>query len=242
MKKNFIIVFGSAVTKKYRYGRFLPSDIDVMSDMPISDVSKIVTEWGKKELHASLPIDLHKCTSQDDILVPILREEEHEEGKGYIILRGTPLVHTYICNRGFASVLRTYGDDPQVLLEKLKTPFLLSLLPETENYYDNGEGEDKYYSGLKAFRNAAAHVKDLDRVLSCLNCGKLLNILLHQDADNWMASPDITKTPLPYGYGWNRAVVVYVSSDKKQPVLCCCAGNKKEEKNEDEAIQILFNL
>lgn len=238
MNKNFIIVFGSAVTKKYRCGHYLPSDIDVISDMPMEEVTEIVTAWSKAELHASLPIDLHECPSPDDITVPILRADERAEGKGYIILHGTPVVHTDMCHRGFASVLRTYGDDPNRLLEELKTPSPLSLLPETERYFSSAYGEDKYYSGLKAFRNAAAHVKDLNYILSCLNCGKLLNMLLHQDADNWMASTDITKTPLPYGEGWTLAVIVYVSSDKTKPVLC---DWHSDGKNEDEAIQILFN-
>lgn len=239
MKKNFMIIFGSAVTKNYRSGRQLPSDIDVISDMEEKEIRKAVEAWSRKKFHASLPVDLHRPEQfSDRVSVPVLFEKEMQEGKGYIILCGNPAIRTYIRDRGFASILRMYGDDPEGILEKLKTPQKLSLLPETETY--SGEyGEDKYYSGLKAFRNAAAHVKELDVILSRLNCGKLLKILLRQDADNWMASPDITSEPLPHGDGWSHGVTVYVSSDKKEPVLRGREFNS--EKNEEEAIKILFN-
>lgn len=231
MNKNYIIVFGSAATKKFRHNHHLPSDIDVISDMPEQEVIPIVTEWGKKEFGTSLPVDLHPQSNTDCVRVPVL----HEGPGGFIVIKGNPAVHTHIRKRGFASILRMYGDDPEKLLAKLKAGEKLSLLPETEKYSDS-YGEDKYYSGLKAFRNAAAHVDNLDYILSRLNCGKLLKMLLRKDADNWMASSDITRHPLPYGDGWSLAVNINVSSDRTQPVLY----GIRETKNEEEAIKILF--
>lgn len=240
MQENFIIVFGSAVTKNFRSGRYLPSDIDVISDMEEHDIYRIVDAWASREFHASLPIDLHRLEQFSDcVRVPILFNNEQDEGRGYLILHGTPTVHTYIRDRGFASILRMHGNNPETLVKKLRNPQKLSLLPETETY--SGEyGEDKYYSGLKAFRNAAAHVDNLDEILSYLNCGNLLNMLLHRDADNWRASPDITDNPLPYGDGWTHAVTVHVSSDKNKPVLLY-SGHGAMDRNEMEAIDILFN-
>lgn len=241
MNENFIIVFGSAVTKNYRSGRYLPSDIDVISDMEEKDVIRLVTEWGKSEFHALLAVDLHRPEGSDCVRVPVLFKHEMEEGKGYLILYGNPKVRTYIRDRGFASILRMYGNNPDDLMEKLRNPRKLSLLPETETY-SGKEGEDKYYSGLKAFRNAAAHVDNLDEILSRLNCGNLLKLLLYRDADNWKASPDITDNPLPYGDGWTHAVTVHVSSVKTEPVLRGWDWVELEEiiRNEKEAIRILF--
>lgn len=142
------------------------------------------------------PLDIHQPVFiNGKIEVPVLKEEELTTG--YHILMGNPLVHTYIRDIGFASVLRIYGEDPNRLLEKLKDGEKLSLLPEG-SYYKSWDGMDKYYSGLKAFRNATQHSRIQD-ILPHLNCGRLLKRLLSEDPINWKASSDDSCIPYECG-------------------------------------------
>ena len=90
-----------------------------------------------------------------------------------------------------------------------------TLLPPQYTYYSVLDNMDKYYSGLKAFRNAVAHCKDIDSIFSQLNCGKILKRLVTEDPVNWISSSDIDGcSKLVYtGTGWSYASTLLVTTD-----------------------------
>lgn len=230
MNRDYIVVFGSAVTGCYRVGETQPHDIDVISNMSHSETVKIVGKWSISKFGTILPIDIH-TQSVEDIEIPCLDIDT----PSYIILQGDPVVIPFVRNTGFASVLRLHGNDPE--LDYFNVTQYLSLLPPQYSYADNGTNNDKYYSGLAAYRNAASHVNNLDTLLSRLNCGRILKRLLTEDAKNWQASPDITDDPLPYGHGWSLAVMLNISCNLHDPVF---EGSDGSLVYEDQAIGLLW--
>lgn len=207
-----LIIFGSAVTGSFRYGENEPSDIDVLSDGTIEEVKELVNKWSMKKFGKTLPIDLHKITNNEGrIEVPTLSIEN----PSFVILKGGENVIPHIRDDGFASILRICGNNPNKLLFKLKDVQHLSLLPPQYTYYSVLDNMDKYYSGLKAFRNAVAHCKDIDNIFQKLNCGKILKRLVTEDPVNWISSSDIDGcSKLVYtGTGWSYAATLLISTD-----------------------------
>lgn len=231
---EYIIIFGSAITRNYKLGHILPSDIDIISNMSEDKIQQKVNEWSLENFGNILPLDIHEpIYNGKKVEVPVLKKEELLTG--YKLLWGNPEVYTFIRDNGFASVLRVYGSNPEVLLERLKKGEILSLLPKG-SYYQSCDDMDKYYSGLQAYRNAAKHA-NLEEIFPHLNCGKLLKRLLTEDPTHWKASSDITDDPLPYGIGWSMAVNINISSDVTAPV---CISSTGENLTADDVEEIIF--
>lgn len=225
-----LIIFGSAVTGSFRYGESEPSDIDVLSDGTIEEVKELVNKWAMNKFDKVLPIDLHQIDNVEKINVPTLSMDS----PSFVILKGGENIVPHIRDDGFASILRIYGNNPKELLSKLKEVQHLSLLPPQYTYYSVLDNMDKYYSGIKAFRNAVAHCKDIDSIFSQLNCGKILKRLVTEDPVNWISSSDIDGySKLAYtGTGWSYAATLLISTDLSiNPIMGM---------NEVEAYNVIF--
>lgn len=224
------IIFGSAVTGCYAFGMVKPRDIDVLTDNEEFS-TKMVEEWSLKKFGEVLPIDMHKIEKNENgaILVPVL----NKDNIGYEVLASDSPICEMIRENGFASILRLYGNNAEEFLAALKNGQYLSLLPPQYSYWDSVQNQDKYYSGLLAFRNAAKHVSDFE-ILACkTNCGRLLIKLLDADPTNWRCSADIGGN----GHGWSHAHNIVVSPDKTCPVL----QNEQIKMDEEQTIKFLFS-
>lgn len=225
-----VIIFGSAVTGCYVYGMTEPRDIDVLTDNKEFS-TKMVEEWSLKKFGKVLPMDFHKIQKNEhrEILVPVL----NKDNIGYEVLISDSPIREAIRENGFASILRIHGNNSKDFVSALKDGQYLSLLPAQYSYWDSVQNQDKYYSGLLAFRNAAKHVQDFEALVRETNCGDLLIRLFEEDPVNWRCSADIGGN----GHGWSHAYNIIISPDKTCPVL----QNGQVKMDEKQAINFLFS-
>lgn len=250
---NTIVIFGSAITCRYRKNTTLPNDIDVIytGDLSDSDI-RLIEQWSLQRFGVVLPIDAHKQNNNKNyydkgrfsLSVPVLCENNQE----YIVLKGKVPVDTYTRTDGFASTLRLYGSIPYVFRCKLDKLLddggeQLALLPPNHSYRGCGKDRDKYFSGLQAFRNAMAHC-DLD-ILDNLNCTKLLRMLLHRDPDNWVNNPEVRYKDSGklrnFGVGYSLSASILINTDITAPVMEGYINGRYTTYTEDEAIKLIFN-
>ena len=239
MEKRFAVVYGSSVTGMFADGAVFPRDIDIMTNMDKRLVRTMAMRWFRQAYpyypeDKEIKIDFHDPeVKEGTVEVPMLQITGVSPKKEYHILYADDgmKVKAYIRENGVASLLRIYGNVPEVFAEKIRDyPEGMSIMPEGVFYYNDRPEMDKYYSGLQATRNAWAHVKKENReeILKCLNCGKLFARLMVEEPKTWSAPG--------FNNGWSKGIHINVSSDKDHYVM----GNGIVELGEEEAIQIIY--
>lgn len=235
---NALIIFGSAVSKRFRPGQGEPKDIDVLYTGEFEYHSQnLIDDWSIREYGKKLPIDLHQVIPCGNIIdVPVLDDGTEE----YIVLEGDAdyTIRPHVRRDGFASILRLYGNSCNEFVNYMTYNPIekLSLLPR-DSYQgeNNGFNMDKYYSGVQAFRNAASHATDLNNILDLLNCGSILRRLLQEDPINWKSSLE-SDDEKRYGDGWSWAHTLRVSLNKNEPAFL----NSSERLNENEGFELIW--
>ena len=237
--KNFAVIYGSAVTGMFADGEVLPRDIDIMTNMDKVLVKTMAMRWFRQAYpdypeDKEIKIDFHDPDiKKGTVRVPMLQLTGVSPKKEYHILYADQeiKVEAYIRENGVASLMRIYGNVPEVFAEKIRDyPEKMSIMPEGEFYYKNRPEMDKYYSGLKATRNAWEHVKEENRevILQCLNCGRLFARLMVEEPKTWSVPG--------FNNGWSRGIEINLSSNKEHYVIY----NGIVELGEEEAIQIIY--
>ena len=237
--KEFAVIYGSSVTRMFADGEMFPRDIDIMTNMDKVLIRTMAMRWFRSEYpdypkDKEINIDFHDPEVKEGTLeVPMLRIKGVIPKKEYHILYADDglKVKAYIRENGVASLLRIYGNVPEVFAEKIRDyPEGMSIMPEGVFYYKDRPEMDKYYSGLQATRNAWAHVKkeNREKILQCLNCGKLFERLMVEEPKTWSAPG--------FNNGWSRGIHINVSSSKEHYVI----SNGVVELGEEEAIQIIY--
>lgn len=241
MKKNFAVVYGSAVTKMFADGMNFPRDIDIMTNMDHVLVGTMALRWFERAYPEhpdpkKIPLDFHDPEIfSGSIKIPMIQDGWKTPKTPYHVLYADEglKIEAYIRENGVASLLRLHGNTPIAFADKIrKSPEGMSIMPGDNYYSPDRPDMDKYYSGLQATRNAWAHVKleNRDAIIQCLNCGNLFTRLMEEDPKTWSISE--------YNMGWSRGMHIYVSSEKSHYVL----WNSKEARGigEEEAIQIIY--
>lgn len=233
--EKVLVIFGSAVTGNFATRANRPRDIDILTNMPENEAAEIVNGWSMEKFGETLPLDIHPANMEGGkLVIPVLGGDE----KAHEFLVGSCPVKCHRRNSGFSSFLRLYGGDFEAMIKELGSGNQhLSLLPERYSYFSDLENEDKYYGGLKGFRNAAEHCPEFEKLCNSTNCRKILQRLLTEDPLHWQASKDIVGNPIPYGIGWSHAADLIISADKSAPCLADWQGNGV---GEDEAERILW--
>ena len=220
-------------------GEVLPRDIDIMTNMDKVLVKTMAMRWFRQAYpdypeDKEIKIDFHDPDiKKGTVRVPMLQLTGVSPKKEYHILYADQeiKVEAYIRENGVASLMRIYGNVPEVFAEKIRDyPEKMSIMPEGEFYYKNRPEMDKYYSGLKATRNAWEHVKEENRevILQCLNCGRLFARLMVEEPKTWSVPG--------FNNGWSRGIEINLSSNKEHYVIY----NGIVELGEEEAIQIIY--
>ena len=239
MKKRFAVLYGSAVTGMFADGEVFPRDIDIMTNMDKVLIRTMAMRWFRRAYpdypeDKEINIDFHDPeVKEGTVEVPMLQITGVSPKKEYHILYADDgvKVKAYIRENGVASLLRIYGNLPKVFAEKIREyPEKMSIMPEGIVYYKDRPEMDKYYSGLKATRNAWAHVKKENRevILQCLNCGRLFAKLMVEEPKTWSAPG--------FNNGWSRGIEINLSSNKGHYVIY----NGLVELGEEDAIKLIY--
>ena len=163
MEKRFAVVYGSSVTGMFADGAVFPRDIDIMTNMDKRLVRTMAMRWFRQAYpyypeDKEIKIDFHDPeVKEGTVEVPMLQITGVSPKKEYHILYADDgmKVKAYIRENGVASLLRIYGNVPEVFAEKIRDyPEGMSIMPEGVFYYNDRPEMDKYYSGLQATRNA----------------------------------------------------------------------------------------
>lgn len=237
-----LIIFGSAVTRDFRHGKTEPHDIDVLYTGDMGPAGKeLIDKWSLDNYGAILPIDLHKTSiSDNNSVIPVLDTKTTQ----YVHLTGDAVVKPVVRKDGFASTLRLHGHDLQAFRKHInpKNEYM-SLLPPGYKYWDWGlENNDKYYSGLLAFRNACAHCEP--SVLDGLNCSALLKRLLLEDPVNWVNNPEVgykdSGKLVLCGVGHSYGATICISTNLLDSVMSSYVGGERIELTENDVIKMIF--
>ena len=219
MKKNFAVIYGSAVTKMFADGMKFPRDIDIMTNMDHVLVGTMALRWFERAYPEhpdpkKIPLDFHDPEIfSGSIKIPMIQDGWKTPKTPYHVLFSEDglKIEAYIRENGVASLLRLHGNTPIAFADKIrKSPEGMSIMPGDNYYSPDRPDMDKYYSGLQATRNAWAHVKleNRDAIIQCLNCGNLFTRLMEEDLTLKEVNDKENHQILLYGLGDQHLDVV----------------------------------
>lgn len=191
--KNFAVVYGSAVTKMFADGMNFPRDIDIMTNMDHVLVETMALRWFKRAYPKhpepmKIPLDFHAPEKiSGSIIVPMI--QDGWKTPYHVLYAEEDLkIEAYIRE---ASEVRLHGYTPNEFADFIpKSPEGMSIMPGENCYSPDRPDMDKYYSGLRATRNAWVHVRmeNRDAIIQCLNCGNLFTRLMEENPKTWSIS------------------------------------------------------
>ena len=147
---KFVVVFGSAAPAAYgkvKRGVDSPRDIDILyNGVTRATAESIALKWAKNVGIATTKVDAKEIYCGKCVIpVPV-------EGAGaFVVLLGQPRVE-FAHFHGLSSLLRRYGEEWNVLKEKIENGVIIRIS------LTEGEELDDYVEGLTALRSAKDHV------------------------------------------------------------------------------------